>query len=78
MIQITRPTIDKIPYVMQVADSINTDGYTLIIDITGGYKEAFVPSAKYTYTFDTDNLRKDIEDYVQATIPTTTAPNSGA
>ena len=78
MIQVTKTTFDKIPYIMQVADSINTDGYTFIIDITGGYMGAFVPSAKYTYTFDTDGLRKDIEDYVQATISTATAPNSGA
>lgn len=72
MIQVTRTTDDKIPYARQVANEIDTHGHTLIMDITGGYEGAFVPSVKYTYTFDSEGLRKDIIDYVRTTIPTTT------
>lgn len=71
MISITRQTSDKIPYIKQVANEIASQVPDFIIDITGGYEGAFVPSAKYAYTFDTDGLRKDILDYVQTTIPTT-------
>lgn len=72
MIKVTKTTIDKIPYALQVASAITTDDTIYIIDITGGYEGAFVPSLRYTYTFDSDGLRKDILDYVQTTIPTTT------
>ena len=70
MISITRPTSDKIPYIKQVANEIAKQAPDFIIDITGGYEGAFVPSLRYTYTFDTDGLRKDMIDYVQTTIPT--------
>lgn len=73
MIQVTKTTDDKIPYARQVANEIDTYGYTLVMDITGGYEGAFVPSLRYTYSFDSEGLRKDIIDYVQATIPTTTS-----
>lgn len=73
MVTITKSTADKIPYIGQVANDIASQVPDFIIDITGGYKGAFVPSVKYTYTFDTDGLRKDIIDYVQTTIPTTTS-----
>lgn len=73
MISITRLTSDKIPYIKQVANDIASQAPDFIIDITGGYEGAFVPSLRYTYTFDTDGLRKDIEYYVQATISTTTS-----
>ena len=72
MIRITRPTSDKIPYIKQVASEIANQVPSFIIDITGGYEGAFIPSAKYTYTFDSESLRKDMIDYVHATIPTTT------
>lgn len=73
MINITIPTSDKIPYIKQVANEIASQVPDFIIDITGGYKGAFVPSLRYTYTFDTDGLRKDILDYVQTTIFTATS-----
>ena len=73
MISITKPTSDKIPYIKQIASEIAEQVPDFIIDIQGGYEGAFVPSLRYTYTFDTDGLRKDIEDYVQTTIPTTTS-----
>ena len=75
MISITRLTSDKISYIKQVANEIAKQTPDFIIDITGGYKGAFVPSLRYTYTFDTDGLRKDIEYYVQTTISTTTPSN---
>lgn len=75
MISITRLTSDKIPYIKQVANEIAKQAPDFIIDITGGYKGAFVPSLRYTYTFDSDGLRKDMIDYVQTTIPTTTPSN---
>ena len=73
MISITRQTSDKIPYIKQVANEIASQVPDFIIDITGGYKGAFVPSLRYTYTFDTDGLRKDMIDYVQTSLPTTTS-----
>lgn len=73
MIQITKTTVDKIPYALQVASTIVTGDTIYIIDITGGYEGAFIPSLRYTYSFDTEGLRKDILDYVQTTIPTTTS-----
>lgn len=75
MISITRSTSDKIPYIKQVASEIAKQVPDFIIDITGGYEGAFVPSLRYTYTFDTDGLRKDMIDYVHTTIPTTTTPD---
>ncbi len=75
MISITTPTSDKIPYIKQVANEIASQLPDFIIDITGGYEGAFVPSLRYTYTFDTDGLRKDIEEYVQATISNAPSPD---
>lgn len=73
MISITRLTSDKIPYIKQVANEIAEQVPDFIIDITGGYEGAFVPSLRYTYTFDTDGLRKDMIDYVQTSLPTATS-----
>ena len=73
MISITRLTSDKIPYIKQVANEIASQVPDFIIDITGGYEGAFVPSLRYTYTFDTDGLRKDMIDYVQTSLPTATS-----
>lgn len=75
MISITTPTSDKIPYIKQVANEIASQLPDFIINITGGYEGAFVPSLRYTYTFDTDGLRKDIEEYVQATISNAPSPD---
>lgn len=75
MVTITKSTIDKIPYIGQVANDIASQVPDFIIDITGGYEGALVPSLRYTYTFDTDGLRKDIIDYAQTTIPIITSPN---
>lgn len=72
MISITRLTSDKIPYIKQVANEIASQVPDFIIDITGGYEGAFVPSLRYTYTFDSEGLRKEILEYVQATISVTT------
>ena len=75
MISITKPTSDKIPYIKQIASEIAEQVPDFIIDIQGGYEGAFVPSAKYTYTFDTDGLRKDILEYVQTSRPSTPTPS---
>lgn len=72
MIRVTRTTIDKIPYALQVVSEIAMQVPDLIVDIQGGYEGAFVPSLRYTYTFDSEGLRKEILEYVQATISVTT------